>query len=151
MFRKILVPLDGSPAAEQILQKLGEIANGDREVHLLRVANASQLPGVDPAELQVNVLREAEEYLAALEARLRAEGLRVESHVRYGHPAEEIIEHIRHWRYDLVAMTTHGYGGLRRMLLGSVTNKVIRHARKPVLVIRPPAPRARAGRRAAKR
>ncbi|OGL58706.1 MAG: hypothetical protein A3J27_15620 [Candidatus Tectomicrobia bacterium RIFCSPLOWO2_12_FULL_69_37] len=136
MFRKILVPLDGSPAAEQILQKLGEIANGDREVHLLRVANASQLPGVDPAELQVNVLREAEEYLAALEARLRAEGLRVESHVRYGHPAEEIIEHIRHWRYDLVAMTTHGRSGVSRLLMGSVTESVIRGATIPVLVVR---------------
>ena len=136
MFRKILVPLDGSPVAEQILQKLAEIADGDREVHLLRVANASQLPGVDPAELQVNVLREAEEYLAALEARLRGEGIRVESHVRYGHPAEEILEHIRHWNYDLVAMATHGRSGVSRLLMGSVTESVIRGATIPVLVMR---------------
>lgn len=136
MFRKILVPLDGSPAAEQILPKLREIANGGREVHLLRVANASQLPGVDPAELQVNVLKEAEEYLAALEARLREEGVRVESHVRYGHPAEEILEHVRHRNYDLIAMTTHGRSGVSRLLMGSVTESVIRGATVPVLVVR---------------
>ena len=71
-----------------------------------------------------------------IEARLRAEGLRVESHVRYGHPAEEIIEHIRHWRYDLVAMTTHGRSGVSRLLMGSVTESVIRGATIPVLVVR---------------
>lgn len=136
MFRKILVPLDGSTIAEQIFLKLREVTNGEREVHLLRVANAAQLPGVDPAELQVSVLREAEEYLAGLEARLRAEGMRVESHVRYGHPAEEIIEHIRHRDYDLIAMTTHGRSGVSRLLMGSVTESVIRRAAIPVLVVR---------------
>jgi nucleotide-binding universal stress UspA family protein len=136
MFQKILIPLDGSPVAERIFHKLHDLTSGDSEVHLLRVANVAQLPGVDPEEMQVNVLKEAEEYLAIVEDRLREEGLRVESHVRYGHPAEEILEHIRHWKYDLIAMTTHGRSGVSRLLMGSVTESVIRKAAIPVLVVR---------------
>ena len=136
MFQKILVPLDGSPVAEQVFQQLRDLTSGSYEIHLLRVANAAQLPGVDPEESQVNVLKEAEEYLAIVEDRLREMGLRVESHVRYGHPAEEIIEHIRHWKYDLIAMTTHGRSGVSRLLMGSVTESVIRKVSIPVLVVR---------------
>ncbi|MBI3129062.1 MAG: universal stress protein [Candidatus Tectomicrobia bacterium] len=136
MFQKILIPLDGSPVAEQILQHLPDLTGGSYEVHLLRVANAAHLPGVNPEETQVNVLKEAEEYLAMVEGRLRENGLRVESHVRYGHPAEEITEHIRHWKYDLIAMTTHGRSGVNRLLMGSVTESVIRKVSIPVLVVR---------------
>lgn len=136
MFQKVLVPLDGSRAAEQIFSQLRPLSNGNSEVHLLRVASVVHHPGVDPAEMQVSVLKEAEEYLASVEERLRKEGISVESHVRYGHAAEEIIEHIRHWKYDLIAMTTHGRSGVSRLLMGSVTESVIRKASIPVLVIR---------------
>ena len=136
MFGKILVPLDGSPVAEQILALLRGLDEGEHEIHLLRVANAGHHPGMDLAEMQVNVLKEAEDYLAGVEAQFSKEGIRVESHVRYGQPAEEILEHIRHWNYDLIAMTTHGRSGVGRLLMGSVTESVIRRATIPVLVVR---------------
>jgi nucleotide-binding universal stress UspA family protein len=54
-------------------------------------------------------------------------------------PANLLLEEAGSGQYDLVAMTTHGQGGLRRLLLGSVTDKVVRGATCPVLVLRPGA------------
>lgn len=136
MYRKILVTLDGSETAEQILPHVEGLNSGGAEIHLLRVALAHTLPGVDPIEAQIKVVKEAEDYLKDVEERLRKKGLRVESHVRYGHPAEEILDHAEFWKFDLIAMTTHGRSGVGRWLLGSVAEKVVRGSSTPVLVVR---------------
>ncbi|MBI2882057.1 MAG: universal stress protein [Candidatus Tectomicrobia bacterium] len=136
MYKKILVTLDGSKTAEQILPHVEALNSQGSEVHLLRVALAHTLPGVDPTEAQVQVVKEAEEYLSRVEEGLRGKGLKVESHVRYGHPAEEILDHTEHWKFDLIAMTTHGRTGVGRWLLGSVAEKVVRNSPVPVLVVR---------------
>jgi nucleotide-binding universal stress UspA family protein len=137
MYKKILVTLDGSELAEQIIPHVRDINNGGgSEVHLLRVAMAHTLPGMDPVEAQVEIVKEAEDYLRDLEGSLRENGLKVESHVRYGHPAEEILDHTEHRKFDLIAMTTHGRSGVRRWLLGSVAEKVVRNSPIPVLVVR---------------
>ena len=62
--------------------------------------------------------------------------MKVESHARYGHPAEEILDHTEHRKFDLIAMTTHGRSGVGRWLLGSVAEKVVRNSPIPVLVVR---------------
>lgn len=82
------------------------------------------------------MIREAEGYLQKVEDRLKAKGFRVDSHVRYGNDAEEILEHAAQKDIDLIAMTTHGRSGVRRFLLGSVTEKVLRHSPKPVFLVR---------------
>ena len=134
---RILVPLDGSQCAETVIPRVEElIAGKEAGICLLRVASAPTYPGMDPTEAQVKVVREAEEYLKGLENNLRAKGLDVDTHVRYGNDAEEILDHAAQKDIDLIAMSTHGRNGIKRFLLGSVAEKVLRHAPKPVFLVR---------------
>jgi len=137
MFKKILIPLDGSQLAEGILPRVEWLAKiHDAEVTLLRVALAHTFPGMDPVQHQVNVVREAEEYLAQVEANLKIVGVKVNSVVRYGHDAQEIVDHARDRGFDLIAMSTHGRTGLTQFVLGSVASKVIHAAPVPILLCR---------------
>ena len=67
---------------------------------------------------------------------MKAKGLTVDTHVRYGDEAEEILDHASQKDIDLVAMTTHGRSGVKRFLLGSVAEKILRHSTKPVFLVR---------------
>jgi len=134
---RILVPLDGSGCAENIISRVEELAAvKEAGVCLLRVVSARTFPGVDSTEAQVRVVREAEEYLQGLKEHLRAKGLDVDTHVRYGDDAEEILDHAAQKEIDLIAMSTHGRSGVKRFFLGSVAEKVLRHAPKPVYLVR---------------
>lgn len=136
-FERILVPLDGSECAENILPMIEKMATDFKaSIALLRVAYAHTFPGMDPTEAEVKVVREAEEYLRGLEERLKAKGFKVDSHVRYGDEAEEILDHIAQKDIGLVAMSTHGRSGVKRFLLGSVAEKIIRHSQKPIFLKR---------------
>jgi nucleotide-binding universal stress UspA family protein len=135
--QKVLVPLDGSPCAEDVLPLIEKLAADLKaSISLLRVAFAYTFPGVDPTEAEVKVVREAEEYLRGIEDRLKAKGLKVDTHVRYGNDAEEILDHAAQKEIDFIAMTTHGRSGVKRWLLGSVAEKILRHAAKPVFLVR---------------
>jgi nucleotide-binding universal stress UspA family protein len=79
---------------------------------------------------------EAEEYLAPIAAKLRNKAVRVEGRVRRGHPADEIVAAARETGADLIAMSTHGRGGLGRLVFGSVAQAVLRHVDTPVLLMR---------------
>ncbi|HUL28957.1 MAG TPA: universal stress protein [Thermodesulfobacteriota bacterium] len=134
---RILVPLDGSECAETVIPKVQELIAGKKTgICLLRVVSAPVFPGVDPTEAQVKVVREAEEYLQGLKDRLEGKGLDVDTHVRYGNGAEEILDHAAQKEIDMVAMSTHGHRGVKRFLLGSVAEKVIRQTPKPVFLVR---------------
>ncbi len=136
-FDNILVPMDGSDCAEMILPKLEKLATDLRaSIHLLQVVYARTFPGVDPTEAEVAVVRHAEEYLKKIEGQLKTKGFTVDSHVRYGDEAEEILDHASQKDVDLIAMTTHGRSGVKRFLLGSVAEKIIRHSPKPVFLVR---------------
>ena len=137
LFQKILVPLDGSKLAEAILPRVEWLAKiHNAEVTLLRVALAHTFPGIDPVQHQVNVVREAEEYLAKVESNLKAVGVKCNSVVRYGNDAQEIVEHAKDRDFDLIAMSTHGRSGLAQFVLGSVASKVIHTTTIPVLLCR---------------
>ena len=135
---RILVPLDGSALAEQALTKALDLAEGREPVCLLlRAAEASTWPGVDPTDAQIRVVHEAEQYLDAVQARLAAKGLRkVETSVWYGPPASAIVEAARVANADLIVMTTHGRSGLGRLILGSVAEAVLRGTSVPILLLR---------------
>ena len=136
-FEKILVPLDGSECAEIVLPKVEKLATDLKaSIALLRVAYAHTFPGVDPTEAEVKVVREAEEYLRKIEERLKAKGFKVDSHVRYGNDADEILDHAAQKDIDFIAMTTHGRSGVKRFLLGSVAEKILRHSPKPIFLFR---------------
>jgi nucleotide-binding universal stress UspA family protein len=134
---RILVPLDGSKCAENILPKVEKLATDLKaKICLLRVARAHTFPGVDPTDAEVKVVREAEEYVGRIQESLKAKGFDVDWHVRYGDEAEEILDHIGQKEVDLVAMSTHGRSGVKRFLLGSVAEKLLRHSPKPVFLVR---------------
>jgi nucleotide-binding universal stress UspA family protein len=134
---RILVPLDGSECAESILTKVESLAMRlNASVALLRVAYAHTFPGVDPTDAEVMAVREAEQYLQRLEEGLKAKGVRVDSHVRYGDEAGEILDHASQKDITMIAMSTHGRSGVKRWLLGSVAEKILRHADKPIYLVR---------------
>jgi nucleotide-binding universal stress UspA family protein len=136
-FERILVPLDGSECAEIVLPKVEKLAADLKaKIALLRVAYAHTFPGADPTEAEVKVVREAEAYLQKIEERLTAKGFKVDSHVRYGNDADEILDHAAQKDIDLIAMTTHGRSGVKRFLLGSVAEKILRHSPKPIFLVR---------------
>jgi universal stress protein A len=110
------------------------------EVMLLRVALAHTFPGADATDAQVHVVEEAEGYLADVEGRLAAQGIGVSRAVRYGHAAQEILDHAQARRADLIAMCTHGRTGVLRYMLGSVAEAVLRASPVPVLLLRARVP-----------
>jgi len=136
-FRRILVPLDGSGLAEAALARAVTLAGDDGTIMLLRAAEAHTIPGADPTDAQVEVVREAEEYLAGIAARLeRQGGKKVETSVWYGPAASAIVEAARVRKADLIAMSTHGRSGLGRLILGSVAESVLRGTNIPILLLR---------------
>jgi len=147
--RRFLVPLDLSAESEHILETVAELAVlFQSAVTLLHVVEP-YFDLVDPAtpyplavdhRLTAGRLEEANRRLARASEPLRDAGIVVEIRVvESPSAAAAILEVLEGDEADLVAMTTHGTGGMRRMLLGSVADKVIRGSRKPTLVIRPAA------------
>jgi nucleotide-binding universal stress UspA family protein len=133
---RILVPLDGSECAESVLPKVEELAERKKEgICLLRVALAHTFPGADQTEAQVEVVREAEEYVHGVEERLKAKGFDVNAHVRYGDEVEEILDHAARREIDLVAMATRPHRGVRHFFRGCVAEKVLRRTPKPVFLV----------------
>lgn len=155
MFKRLLVPLDGSPFALQALPYATEVAQRfDAEVILVQVIKpatfviAAGAPGgVSPAasEIAVQAAREADKRNAAQAKRYLSDKVRamksqhVESsyQVLVGDTARSIIEFSEKENVDLVVMTTHGKSGLKRAVMGSIADAVIRQSGKPVLVVRP--------------
>lgn len=124
MFRNLLVPLDGSPFAEQALPWATGIArrSGGR-IDLVHVAG-----GLEPAS------DSQEEYLAETIARLR--GLATTCAVLVdGSPARALLDHIQAAKPGLVIMATHARGPLGRVLLGGITDELVRRAAAPVLLV----------------
>ncbi len=142
MYKRALVPLDGSPIAEAIIPFILEIAGPlDMEVVLLRVVEPIPpiaLEGSRHIEVEDVELRrtDAEEYLAPIAAELRNKGVRVERRVRRGNAVDQIVAAAREAGADLIAMSTHGRGGLGRMVFGSVAQAVLRRAEVPVFLMR---------------
>lgn len=142
MYKRALVPLDGSPIAEAIIPFILEIAGPlDMEVVLLRVVEPIPpiaLEGSRHIEVEDVELRRAyaEEYLAPIAVELRNKGVRVESRVRRGNAVDQIVAAARETGADLIAMSTHGRGGLGRLIFGSVAQAVLRQAEVPVFLMR---------------
>ena len=142
MYRRALVPLDGSPVAEAIIPFLVKIAGPlDMSIVLLRVlepiapvlGDSLRQPLLDDDDTRT---RDATEYLAPIGATLRARRVNVSWFVRSGRPAEAILAAVAEAGADLIAMSTHGRSGLGRLLFGSVAEQVLRHADVPVFMMR---------------
>ena len=135
----ILIPLDGSQLAEQVLEPAAELAQlMEARLCLLRVVK-SRSTSADRGAAGLPDKSEYEGYLERVAARLREHGLQVRTRVVAArHAAEAILEEARVHGADLIALATHGRGGLKRLLHGSVADRLIRGAALPILVYRPP-------------
>ncbi len=143
--RSIIVPLDGSDVAETILSPVAALAKAlQLQVILIRVYGLP-LPTYggddyyvpDYLELKDQVKDEAEGYLNSRASLLRGQGVaEVSTVVIEGSAADAIISLARKTPDNLVAMSPYGRSGLQRWVLGSVTEKVVRHCEDPVLIVR---------------
>jgi len=141
MYKKILVPLDGSELAEKALdhaEKLAETFNA--EIILFRVVPF--MPTYGAPELVASFVVDdkqkeaAERYLATLAEELKKRGFKVTAKVKTAlNVAAEIIDFTKGSGVDLIVMCTHGHSGITRWVLGSVTHKVLMGAETPILLI----------------
>jgi len=147
MYTHILVPTDGSPLSDHALEQALELAKGlGARITVLTVIEPFQVVAYEPE--QVAATRDAYEKYAREEAARRvahANELAANSGVAFevvslsaDDPHEAIIQAARERGCDLVAMASHGRRGIKALVLGSVTAKVLTHSDLPVLVYRPP-------------
>jgi nucleotide-binding universal stress UspA family protein len=142
-FRHIVVPLDGSTLAEQILPRVMALATiEDAEITLLNVLiprSHSEKDIVDPSlpwwDKDISVARQ---YLFGIAARLRRNGIPVTTDIVIGENVPNAIgDFASRERADLIAIATHGRGGLARLIHGSVADAVMHSARMSMLVLKP--------------
>ncbi|MFB6165558.1 MAG: universal stress protein [Haloarculaceae archaeon] len=140
MYRNILIPTDGSPGAERAIAEGVELASlTGATVHGLYVVDTrdyNTLPESKWLSLQDELEAQGEDAVAAVRERAAAAGVDVETATARGVPHEEIVDYAADAGVDLIVMGTHGRTGLGHFLLGSVTEKVIRHAPVPIHVVR---------------
>jgi nucleotide-binding universal stress UspA family protein len=130
----VVVLLDGSPLAEAVVEPSVELARLlEARCTLFRVVEGRAGSAATAAPVA-----EAEAYLKGIAGKVGGEGVRVERRVVVGeHAAECILDEGRAHLNQLLALATHGRGGIRRRLLGSVTDRIVRGCVAPVLIHRP--------------
>ncbi|HRW06357.1 MAG TPA: universal stress protein [Caldilineaceae bacterium] len=141
IYRKIVVPMDGSPLAEEILPHLQRMAlPAQSEVHLVGVLEAWRYAMGTPDLAMIDLVQylrdDLQNYLAQQQETLQKQGYRVTIHCRDGDAALTIIDVANAIHADLIAMTTHGRSGVRRWTLGSVAERVLHEAEQPLLIVR---------------
>jgi nucleotide-binding universal stress UspA family protein len=141
MYKKILVPLDGSELAIRALDHAEKLAKTfDAEIILFQVVSFMPIYGspelVTPLIVDEKQKEVAEKYLADLAEDMKKRGLKVSAMVKTGQQvAVEIIDFAKEIQADLIIMCTHGRSGITRWVLGSVAHKVLTRAETPILLI----------------
>ncbi|WP_380678443.1 universal stress protein [Salinigranum sp. GCM10025319] len=138
MYDAILVPTDGSPAAERAIDHAIEFATTfDATVHALYVVDVALYSSLEAGvDAVIDALeREGEEAVAEIETRCAEAGVDSESAVLVGTVHRAIQDYVDEHDIDLVVMGTHGRRGVERFLLGSVTERTVRSSSVPVLTV----------------
>jgi len=142
VYKKILVPLDGSELAKRALDEAEKLARCfAAEIILFEVVPFMPIYGspelVTPLIVDEKQKESAEKYLADLSEELKKKGFKATAVVRTGQQvALEIIDFAKESGVNLIVMCTHGRSGISRWVLGSVTLKVLTRAETPILLIR---------------
>jgi len=139
MYDTILLPTDGSAGIERVVEHAGELARvHDATIRALYVVDATSFTGL-PMETSWDGVRQVleSEGETALEAvqRLAPDDVAVETETVEGTPSTEIVRYTRDEPVDVVVMGTHGRGGIDRLLLGSVAERVVRKSAVPVVTV----------------
>ena len=144
MYKKILVPLDGSNRAERIFPYVEELAHAfNSKLYLLQIVHPEFLDATVhgyPAMIYEDLLEElsknAELYLSTVQSNLKQKGIAAEIIIRKGSSVNTIITIADQEDVDLIAMASHGQGALARVFYGSVAAGVLNRANRPLLMIR---------------
>ena len=144
MYKRILVPTDGSEITGKAVQTAIELAAmGKAQLFAIGVKEPfpysaiSEMQPVPPQEFYDAQERVAHGHAKAVAEAAKAVGVNCQAHtVEALHPWEAIVEHAKEKQADLIVMASHGRRGVSALLLGSETQKVLTHATLPVLVVR---------------
>ena len=136
MFNKVLVPLDGSTLSERVLP-IAECLAEYFDSHIELIYVVPTVHETIPEGVKTEAREDAEAYLKGVSDTLSAKKKvgKVAATVQNGHPASAIIEQAESQDDTLILMSTHGYSGVQRLLLGSVAGKVVQAAKTPVLLV----------------
>jgi len=151
MYKKILVPLDGSKLAECALPYAERLAKGCGTEEVILVSVTERIQGYRPIEDPSQPLgqrliheaagkkeKQAQRYLGRIAKAMEAKGIRIRTEVLLGNPAEEIAIYAKHSGCDIIVMSSHGRSGPSRWAHGSVADRVLRASCVPVLMVRAP-------------
>jgi len=141
---KVLLAVDESPFSEEAINEVGERTwQPDTTVRVLHVQEAFVPPaqelwhdaGGDIERAKSDVAERNKDMLERTATWLREQGLNAETVIRDGDPSRMIVEEAKDWGADLIVVGSHGYSGIKRLLLGSVAQAVVDHAPCPVEVV----------------
>ena len=151
MYKKILVPLDGSKLAECALPHVEELAKGCDTEEVILVSVTERVQGYRALEEPSQPLgqrlvpeafgkkeKQAQRYLDRIAKTMEAKGINVGTEVLLWKPAEAIVGYAKQFGCDLIVMASHGRSGPSRWAYGSVADKVLRASCIPVLMVRAP-------------
>lgn len=143
MYKKILVPLDGSKRAEKILSHVEQLAHShNARVIFLTVVRPLKIIAYDTAEVKnyhekfAKQLEQTEKYLTALQGEFKEKGIESTHWVEMGPVVTAILDAAERESVDLIAISSHGRGGLSRLFYGSVAAGILQRVDRPLLVIR---------------
>jgi nucleotide-binding universal stress UspA family protein len=150
MYKKVLVPLDGSELAECALNHVKSLFK-DGSVGTVILLNIVKVDitwvqaddghkHLEINKIREEVLKSSQKYLANVESRLTSEGMKVKiESLEANRPAHAIIEYAQQNEINMIVIATHGYTGMKGMMMGSVAFGVLHQSHVPVLLIRPEA------------
>jgi nucleotide-binding universal stress UspA family protein len=156
MYKKILVPLDGSELAECVFPHLEKIIKGGgvEEIVLIQVVEPVSIPGgawtdggyviteVDAEKTRKNLDErneaEAAAYLAGIAKRFQTKKIKVQTVVLKGRVADELVDYVKESDAELTLIASHGRSGIGRWIFGSVTERLLRSVSMPILMVRAP-------------
>ena len=149
MYQKVLVPLDGSELAECTLSHVKNLFKDGfvGDVTLLNIVKvdipwarirSEQHQVIDLDAIRKPLFAESRKYLAEIESRLVSEGIKVKTEsLEANRPGDAITEYAKEKGMDMIIIGTHGYTGLKKLMMGSVASGVLNQSPVPVLLIRP--------------
>ena len=152
MYKHIMVPLDGSELAECVTSHVKSIARGRPEtiVSLVRAVDPAMLPTSDPTSAEFGLTKSdrkqlvqqrtkaADQYLQDLNARLNWRWENINTTVIVGEPAQSLAAYANDNNIDLIVIASHGRSGIRRLIIGSIADRIIRSSCAAVLLVRAP-------------
>ncbi|SIR83927.1 Nucleotide-binding universal stress protein, UspA family [Haladaptatus litoreus] len=138
MYERILLPTDGSDAADRAIEQALNLAETyDARLYVISIVDQTAIPPDVRADILYEELQEeGERAVDDIEQKARDAGIDVRTSIPRGTPYRAILDFADDHDVDLIVMGTHGRRGIDRYLLGSVTEKVVRLSERPVLTVR---------------